>query len=50
MLPARSLESKVALLVPEFVLEPALLNAVSAAEPGLKGLVEGVGLEVLDAD
>jgi hypothetical protein len=45
MLPARSLESKAALL-----LDAALLNAVSAAEvePGLKGLVEGVGREVLE--
>ena len=45
ILPARSLDSKAALL--EFV--AALLNAVSAADVGLKGLVEGVGREVFEA-
>lgn len=32
------------------MLAPALLKAFSAADPGLKGLVEGVGLEVFDGD
>ena len=44
ILPALSLESIAALLV----LEGALLKAVSAAEPGRKGLVDGVGLDVLE--
>jgi hypothetical protein len=45
MLPARSLDNNAALLF-----DAALLKAVSAAEvdPGLKGLVEGVGREVLE--
>ena len=48
MLPARSLDRSAA--VPGFVEEWALLKALSAAEvePGLNGLVDGVGLEVLD--
>lgn len=50
MLPARSRERRDALPKLEFVLDPALLKAFSAAdvEPGRNGLVEGVGLEVFD--
>lgn len=51
MLPARSLDRSAA--VPGFVDDWALLKALSAAdaevEPGLNGLVDGVGLDVLDA-
>lgn len=45
ILPARRRERRVAALG---VFAGALLNAVSAAEPGLNGLVDGVGLEVLE--